>query len=266
MSDAECGILGARAAPGNVIESVVPFSHVGCAPNAWKGRKKKPLHLMCAASQKIGSFLRRDYAAMDDDSADLVARICQGEEEALAKFIEGHRPRWLAYIERRLGSALRRKLEPEDILQEASAEALRSFRSVEFTDRDPFRWLCQLAERKIIDAHRKHNVSQKRSSHREVSIDRDSADSTQAGLINLLVASMTTASQAFARSHREQKLLDALNELPEDQREALRMRYLLGLPSKEIAARINKTDGAVRVMLTRSLDRLQKIMGPDIGP
>ena len=44
-----------------------------------------------------------------------------------------------------------------------------------------------------------------------------------------------------------------LAELPEEQREALRLRYLEGLPSKEIAARLGKTDGAVRVMLTRAL-------------
>ena len=40
----------------------------------------------------------------------------------------------------------------------------------------------------------------------------------------------------------------------------LRLRYLEGLPSKEIADRLGKSDGAVRVMLTRSLDKLQKLL------
>ena len=57
---------------------------------------------------------------------------------------------------------------------------------------------------------------------------------------------------------------DALGSLPEDQREALRLRYVDGLPTKDIAQRLRKTDGAVRVMLTRSLDKLQQILGTDV--
>jgi RNA polymerase sigma-70 factor (ECF subfamily) len=41
------------------------------------------------------------------------------------------------------------------------------------------------------------------------------------------------------------------------------LRYVEGLPSKEIARRLGKTDGAVRVLLTRSLRRLQQLVGPD---
>ena len=39
------------------------------------------------------------------------------------------------------------------------------------------------------------------------------------------------------------------------------MRYVENLPSKEIASRLGKTDGATRVLLTRSLAKLQAILG-----
>ncbi len=55
-------------------------------------------------------------------------------------------------------------------------------------------------------------------------------------------------------------MLAAIDTLPEDQREALRLRYLVGLPSKEIAQKLGKTDGAVRVMLSRSLAKLQEML------
>ena len=75
----------------------------------------------------------------------------------------------------------------------------------------------------------------------------------------MLVASMTSASQAFSRNQKEIRLLAALEKLPAEHREALRLRYLEDMPSKQIAERLGKTDGAVRVMLTRSLAKLQEI-------
>ena len=79
-------------------------------------------------------------------------------------------------------------------------------------------------------------------------------------------ASMTTPSRAFSRNAREACLQQALAQLPDEQREALRLRYVESLPSKEIAARLGKTDAAVRVMLTRSLKKLQSLLGEDGRP
>ena len=127
-----------------------------------------------------------------------------------------------------------------------------------------FGWLCQIAERRIIDAHRKYIVSQKRDAGREVPIHAP-PDTSRGGLVDLLVASMTTASQAFSRDQKQMRLLAALDQLPGEQREALRLRYVDGLPSKDIAERLGKSDGAVRVMLTRSLSKLQQILGIEDG-
>ena len=75
---------------------------------------------------------------------------------------------------------------------------------------------------------------------------------------------MTSASQAFSRNQREQRLLAAMESLPQEQREALRLRYVEGQSSKEIGARLGKSDGAVRVLLTRSLQRLRSLLGEEV--
>ncbi len=196
---------------------------------------------------------------MDENDEALIAQIRNCDEDALAKFIDLRRPQLLAFIERRLGAALRRKIEPDDLIQETSAEAIRSLKGAELGDREVFGWLCQVAERRIIDAHRRF-ASQKRDSGREVPI-HSPVDSDHGGIIDLLVASMTTASQAFSRDQKQMRMMVALDSLPTEQRDALRMRYLEGLPSKDIAERLKKTDGAVRVMLTRSLAKLQELLG-----
>jgi RNA polymerase sigma-70 factor (ECF subfamily) len=200
-------------------------------------------------------------------SDELVKRIHSGDAAALADFLENHRPQLMAYIERQLGSGLRRKVEPEDVFQETSAEAVRSLPQIELGDRDPFSWLCQVAERRIIDLHRRFFGAQKRDAGREVPLGTPGggSETTPGGLINMLVASMTTPSQAFSRNAREGKLAEALEKLPDDQRAALRMRYVENMPSKQIAEKLGKTDAAVRVMLTRSLKKLHELLAPDIS-
>ncbi len=195
-------------------------------------------------------------------SADgLSSRIQRGDATALGDWLSERRLPLLAYIERRLGAALRRKLEPDDLLQEVNADAIRSFPEVDLKERDPFGWLCQIAERRIIDAHRRFFGSQKRDAGREIPLDAHSGGGDErGGLINMLVASMTTASQAFSRNQKQIRLATAMEQLPEEQREALRLRYVENLPSKMIAQQLGKSDGAIRVMLTRALAKLQEIV------
>ena len=202
---------------------------------------------------------------MSDDEA-LIARVKGHELAALADYLVAVRKPLSAFVERQLGAALRRKVEVEDIYQEVSVEAVRSLAEADFEHRDPFGWLCQIAERRIIDAHRRYFGARKRDAGREVPLGSPGGDSQHAAIIDLLVASMTTATQALSRKAHEVRLIEALSTLPEDQREALRLRYIEGLPSKEIAERLGKTDGSVRVMLTRALARLQQILGPDDAP
>lgn len=200
-------------------------------------------------------------------SDDLVVRLKTGDTNALAEYLQQHRPQLMAFIERQLGTALRRKVESDDVFQETSAEAVRALPTAELGDRDPFSWLCQIAERRIIDLHRKFFEAQKRDAGREVPIGAggSGSDTQPGGLINMLVASMTTPSQAFSRNARELKLQEALLKLPDDQQQALRMRYVENLPSKQIADKLKKSDAAVRVMLTRSLKKLQELLADDIS-
>lgn len=200
------------------------------------------------------------------NDSELAERVKQHDLTALADYLAAMQKPLIAYIERQLGAALRRKVEVEDILQEVSVEAVRALNQTEFDHREPFSWLCQIAEQRIIDAHRRYFGAQKRDAAREVALGTPGGDGQHAAVIDLLVASLTSPTQALSRKGHEARLYAALAGLPADQQEALRLRYLEGLPSKEIAQRLGKSDGAIRVMLTRSLDRLQQILGPDDAP
>ena len=196
---------------------------------------------------------------------ELSERIKQGDRDAMAQFIETHRGRLLAFIESKLSDALSRKVDAADLLQEVAIGAVHGLTQVEVRDGDPFPWLCRLAERRIVDAYRRYFGAQKRSGDREVAISAPGGDSSRASFHDLLVASITSPSKALARSDRERKLSEALEALPDENQRALRLRYVEGLPSKEIAQRLKKSDGATRVLLSRSVAQLQATLSEDIA-
>jgi RNA polymerase sigma-70 factor (subfamily 1) len=197
------------------------------------------------------------------DSANPSTHDFGRDPAALAAFFERKRPALLAYVEGRLGSTLKGKVDPQDIVQEVAIKALRELPNTDLGSRDPFGWLCHLAEECVIDAHR-HFAASKRDADREQAGNVTPADGSQ-DFIALLAASMTTPSQAAVRNERQTNLREVIATLPEDQREALRMRYVDGLATKEIAMRLKKTDVAIRVMLTRLVQHLQELLGPGDG-
>lgn len=197
------------------------------------------------------------------DPSNLEQRIRLRDAAALAEYGQARRHALAAFIERRLGAALRRKLEPDDILQETLAEAIRALPTANLDERDILGWLCHVAEQRIVDAHRRFFAAQKRDAAREVPLEAPGSPSAPdaLGFLPLLAATLTTPSQAFSRNAREQRIHEALETLPPDQREAIRLRYVENLPSKAIAERIGRTDAATRVLLTRALKRLQDAFG-----
>ncbi|MCA9003980.1 MAG: sigma-70 family RNA polymerase sigma factor [Planctomycetaceae bacterium] len=189
----------------------------------------------------------------------LIEEIKQGSEPALLTFLELHRAPLLAFINKNMSDALKSKVEASDILQEVSLNAVETLQSMDFEQKPPFNWLCNLAERRIIDNHRKYFQVQKRAAGREVR-QPVSAEGAGQGFMDLLVASITSPSQAFSRGAKEMKLLMALESLPEENREAIRLKYVEGLSAKEIADQLDKSDVAVRVMISRSMVKLQELL------
>lgn len=203
---------------------------------------------------------------MEADEEQLVERIRSGDGEAVAEYLQLRRPQLLAFIERQLGPALRRKVDVEDIFQEVSIDCVRAVSDVDLSSREPFNWFCQQAERRVIDSYRKYFGAQKRAASKELPLGNAGGATQQGGLINMLVASMTSPSQAFSRQQKEFRLLEQMQSLSEEQREAIRLRYVQGVSTKEIAELLGKTDGAVRVMLTRTIKQLASQLGVEPPP
>ena len=56
------------------------------------------------------------------------------------------------------------------------------------------------------------------------------------------------------------RILECVQQLPDDRREALIMRFALGMDNREIARALGRTDGATKVLIHRALRQLEEIV------
>ena len=61
-------------------------------------------------------------------------------------------------------------------------------------------------------------------------------------------------------------VLEGVRSLPEDRREALIMRFALGMDNREIARALGRTDGATKVLLHRAIRQLEELVAKAEGP
>jgi RNA polymerase sigma-70 factor, ECF subfamily len=60
-------------------------------------------------------------------------------------------------------------------------------------------------------------------------------------------------------------VMDGLTRLPEDRRDALIMRFALGMGNREIARALGRTDGATKVLIHRAIRQLEEELEQDQG-
>ncbi|HPF40629.1 MAG TPA: sigma-70 family RNA polymerase sigma factor [Phycisphaerae bacterium] len=196
----------------------------------------------------------------DDDNsrtALLLAQARKGDREALATLLNDHAQRLLASVRAELGERARQRLESQDVMQEVYLDVLRNIDS--FVDRgaDSFlAWLRRIAVNRICDVDRRHFRTQKRAG--EARMGDLGGDESMLGLLDVVSASMTAPSQAVDRTDRVRRLRDALNALEEDHRDVIRYRYLQQLSVTETAARMDRSDRAIRSLCVRALIRLRE--------
>jgi RNA polymerase sigma-70 factor (ECF subfamily) len=77
-----------------------------------------------------------------------------------------------------------------------------------------------------------------------------------------LAGDVSTPSERAERHDDLARLADALATLLDDQREALELHYLHGLPLSEIAARLKRSPKAVSGLLRRGIISLHARLGP----
>jgi RNA polymerase sigma-70 factor (ECF subfamily) len=164
----------------------------------------------------------------------------------------------------RLDRRLAARIDPSDVVQEALADADRKLD--DYAHRRPlpfYPWLRQLAWDRLIAIHRRHLHAGKRSVKREEPDVLGLPDESAAELASRLVDIGSSPSARLLRSERCRGVRQALDELPERDREILVLRHLEQLSMADITAVLGLREGAAKVRHLRALRRLRALLGEE---
>jgi RNA polymerase sigma-70 factor (ECF subfamily) len=164
-----------------------------------------------------------------------------------------------------LDPRLRGKLDPSDVVQETLARAYE--KGAQFrgdTDAERAAWLRQILTNQLAAAVRRYLAAGKRDASRERSLHAAVEDSS-ARLEALLAADQTSPSDRAVRHEELLRLAQALAGLPEDQRRAVELHHLHGLPVEGVALELGRSESAAGGLLRRGLKRLRELMAEPTG-
>jgi len=169
------------------------------------------------------------------------------------------------YLEKIVASAriydeLRRVASMSDLVQHTYLKAVRDFHQFRGNTENEFRaWLRKI----LINTHghlvEKYLDAEKRNVRREFSMADIARAIERSAVCMEQVAIDRGSSPSGAAQRRERSLIlsDELAKLPEDYRQVIELRNIEGLSFEQVATRMGRKSGAVRMLWLRAIKRLR---------
>ena len=200
-------------------------------------------------------------------TVELLQRAQAGDQDAYETLFTRYYPRVLRIVRSRMGVALRRHEDAEDIVQRTFIEAIRNLGKFEVrNDASLINWFARLVEHQVQN-RAKYNAAQMRDDGRDLVLRRIH-DSLSSGAIQFEpVASDTGVPERVARLEQEQILDQCLAELSEEYREVLVLRDLAGGRWEWIAEELGRPSaGAARELHRRARMALMRTAQTRLEP
>jgi RNA polymerase sigma factor (sigma-70 family) len=164
------------------------------------------------------------------------------EETPVALLYQRHAQTILAYIRPRVPS----KEDAEDILLDVFLRAMQHETPFHLSEDQQQIWLRHVARNQIIDRYRQQG--------------RVPAHSSLDALAETLCADEGEGPEAqILRQTLSDELLELLADLSPVQQTVLHLRFARDLSTREIAQQLQKSDGSIRTLLSRTLNHLRGV-------
>ncbi|MFL6140805.1 MAG: sigma-70 family RNA polymerase sigma factor [Labedaea sp.] len=177
------------------------------------------------------------------DSWDLVHAAQQGDTAAFGRLYDRYVDVVFRYVLFRVGD---REL-AEDVTSETFLRALRRITTVSYQGRDVGAWFVTIARNLVLD-----HVKSSRF-RLEVATAEVDAQRVESGPEQQVLSKVTNAA-----------LLQCVDQLGDDQRECIVLRFLHGLSVAETAAVMQRNEGAVKALQHRAVRRLAQLLPSEL--
>jgi RNA polymerase sigma-70 factor (ECF subfamily) len=169
-------------------------------------------------------------ASADDDGERSLIEAAQAEPARFVDLYERHFHRVYAYVARRASS----RAEAEDITSEVFVQALTNLRKYEWRGIPFVAWLIRIAANALADRWRQAS--------------RDSYDPPPD----------VPGGREAEEIERRAMVFELVDRLPDAQRQVIEMRFMDQKSIREIAAALDRSEGAVKQLQLRALENLRR--------
>lgn len=182
-----------------------------------------------------------DAVPIGDGFEAVLAAAQDGEDRALELLYRDLAPLVLGYLRGRGAS------DPEDLTSETFVAVVRNLGRFTGDETKLRSWVLTIAHRRLVDERRRAGRRPERLLE-------------PAGMTDAAGAGTGDAAAAALDRLGDQRVLELLDELTDDQRSVVVLRVVADLPVKEVARILRKRPGAVKTLQRRALARLARVV------
>jgi RNA polymerase sigma-70 factor (ECF subfamily) len=193
----------------------------------------------------------------------LFARARSGDPAAREALLERRLEQLRVWVEFRLGPALRRHVEPEDVVQETVLRAWRDLDGARLEDERGFaHWLFAIARHVLADVARAARAARRDGG----SLRLERSSWSRSGSLDPADPGPGPRTRALGGEARE-RLLAGFQKLSPRHRRVIALRHLEGRSAREAAPLLGCSEEAVHALFRRALDALGRALdGPGGEP
>lgn len=197
-----------------------------------------------------------------DKTRQLVEQAQTGDSSAVNRLLDHHRQVIRHLVRIRLDRRVQQRVDVSDVVQDVLVEANRRLSDYLSSVPMPFHlWLRQITHDRIIDTHRRHRASAKRSVDREQRlVSAGPVDQSSIDLAAQIADPEMTPAEAATRHELGRQVELAIGDLSDADAEMLIMRHYEHLSNQEVAQLLGLTEPAASMRYLRAVRRLRELL------
>jgi RNA polymerase sigma-70 factor (ECF subfamily) len=191
----------------------------------------------------------------------LLAGARQGHSDCLGALLEFYRNYLNLLARTQIDLHLQARANPSDVVQETFLQACRHFGQFRgSSEKELLGWLRTILVHNLARLVEKQVKAKKRNARREVSLDhyRTVLHRSSSTFEAALISQCSSPSAQAERRELAAMVADQLAQLPPHYRDVIVLRNLEGLAFEEVAQRMGRSPGAVRILWLRALNQLRQ--------